>query len=59
MAEYEALVAPKPPTPELKALALFDFEGQTKRELGFNKVGVVKVWLKLLAEWSPEIGHPL
>lgn len=37
-AEYQEIVAPKPPTPTVRALALFDYQGQTQRELSFNKV---------------------
>jgi hypothetical protein len=38
MAEYEDLTVPKAPTPVLQAKALFDFQGETQRELGFKKV---------------------
>ena len=39
MADYEALTTPKPPTPTMQAKALFDFQGETQRELEFKKVG--------------------
>lgn len=38
LAEYEELTSPKPPTPTVRAVALFDYEGQSDRELTFNKV---------------------
>lgn len=38
MQEYEEMLQPEPPKPTQLAKALFDFQGQSDREISFEKV---------------------
>ena len=38
MQQYEDMLEPEPPKPTQLAKALFDFQGQSYRELSFEKV---------------------
>ena len=36
--QYREMISPEPPKPTQVAKALYDFQGQSDRELSFNKV---------------------